>query len=842
MDNNNSKIFTFLLTIFYILGLVAVFYNYQLVLAFFVLAVIVFLILFYNLGFRKALFLYLIFFLGFIRAKTTIIDHIEQININNSVVVAKVVSSKNVSNDKVKFYVKPLETRVYNNKLNDIDSKILVSIPYDKNIEKSVKIGSIIEVQGKLRTPFSSSNPYEFDYKKYLLNNDCKYILYGNNYKVIREVDKKTDKWLFVLSKFESKRNRIIETHAKNIKSPKLEILGGIVFGNETINPTEEIKESFRNSGLIHLLAASGLNVALIFGIWWWIANLLKLPYHLSILTGALFVVFYTFMTGFPPSILRASLMLLFVLFGKLIDRKADSVALIFFVAFLILLACPKMLFDIGFQLSFAVTFGLISSVDIIVSKFSSLDKKFSEKYKNLSRMQKYFVFLLSPKALVSIAAVPLVAQIWVIPLQTHYFNTFTPFSLFANILVVPFIGILSFLGFVSSIIALCPFISAKLVFLFDSIANPLLAILIKISLMFSSFKTSLITVAGFNLFQIFSFWGLALLFIYNLEKNFKNKKIFIAFCLLFLVFLLSFARINHLQRNLEIIMFDAGNADSFLIKTPKNRYILIDTGRKVYNSYSQAQTIINRYLINKRINSLYGLIVTHFDIDHAGGTIDILKQIKHTQCVYLQKEGDSSKVSKEIVDYLKENKINYETIEESKTIYKEKDLEVKVFKPDIKNLKNIDQKENETSIITLVAYKGKNILFMGDSGVLGFEKIEPLLPSRIDIIKIGHHGAKNTINKKMIDRLNPKYALISTGFNNFSHPHYSTISLLNKENIKILSTKDYGFIKIVINKKTKFYHFDSETKKITPVLFDKNPELPFNKQKFTQDLINKHL
>ena len=79
MDNNNSKIFTFLLTIFYILGLVAVFYNYQLVLAFFVLAVIVFLILFYNLGFRKALFLYLIFFLGFIRAKTTIIDHIEQI-------------------------------------------------------------------------------------------------------------------------------------------------------------------------------------------------------------------------------------------------------------------------------------------------------------------------------------------------------------------------------------------------------------------------------------------------------------------------------------------------------------------------------------------------------------------------------------------------------------------------------------------------------------------------------------------------------------------------------------------------------------------------------------------
>ena len=108
------------------------------------------------------------------------------------------------------------------------------------------------------------------------------------------------------------------------------------VFGNETINPDEKIKEDFKNSGLLHLLAASGLNVALIFGIWWWIAMLFRIPYNFSIFLGAVFVILYTFMTGFPPSILRASCMLLFVLFGKLIDRNVNPVALVFFVGFLI--------------------------------------------------------------------------------------------------------------------------------------------------------------------------------------------------------------------------------------------------------------------------------------------------------------------------------------------------------------------------------------------------------------------------------------------------------------------------------------------------------------------------
>ncbi len=825
------------------------FFKCEILFSFLTLVILIFLTFFSNLEKRKIIILYLVFFFGVFRALSVSnsSDFIDEINTNEAFVKGRVISSKNITtrNNRIKFYVEPSEIRVYGRKFDNLDFKILVNFDIRNDIEKKVAIGDIVELEGKMRTPSSSTNPYQFDYKKYLLNNDCKFILYNNDpdYKKIREAKlskNPVESWYFILRKFEITREKILSTHSKNIKSPKLEILGGIVFGNETVNPDEEIKENFRGSGLLHLLAASGLNVALIFGIWWWIANLIKFPYNLSIFLGALFVIFYTFMTGFPPSILRASLMLLFVLFGKLIDRKADSIALVFFVAFLILCFCPKMLFDIGFQLSFAVTFGLVSCTPILVSKFEKIDKKFREKYKKLSGFKKHILFLFSPLNLASLAAVPFVAQLWVIPLQMHYFNNLAPYSLFANIAVVPFIGVLSFIGFVSSIVALVPFLSEPVVYFFDLIASPLLSLLIGISRFFASFKTSLISTSGLNLIQIFSFWILISLFFLNLKNDFKNKKHVLIFAIFAIFLLLSFVKFDYFKHELEIVMFDVGNADSFLVKTPKNKYFLIDTGKITFKGSTGAQMIINPYFRNKRIKKLDAMIITHFDSDHAGGAVDILKNIKVNR-VYIQKEQAKSKTSSEILSYLKENKINYQIAKNADTIYAEPDLTLKVFKAQIPSSVNSDKIDNETSIITLLTYKNRNILFMADAGIDGFKGVAQHLPSKIDILKLGHHGAKRTIDEAMLESLKPDYILISTGINKFNHPNPHTVRLINEKNIKTISTKDYGFVKINIGPndgKIDFYYFDKNDKKIKPVLFDKNIEILFSETKFFEDFI----
>ena len=812
MENlSKTKNFAIFISIFYIFGILSAFYHIEIPVGFIAFILLLVLIFVFNFGFKKSILLYLIFFSGVIRVNmTTKFDcTLDNLNTSDAKVYGQVVSSKDVSlrNKRVKFYLRAEKVNVFNKEIDGLNTKMLVNTDIKDDIDKKIKIGDYIELEGKLRTPKPSSNPYQFDYQNYLLRNGVKNILYADpsSFKKLKEaqfVKNKKESWYWLLAKFETTRNKILEKHSKNIKSPRLEVLGGIVFGNETINPDEKIKENFKNSGLLHLLAASGLNVALIFGIWWRIATLIRFPYNASILMGALFVMLYTFMTGFPPSILRASIMLLFVLFGKIIDREVNSISLIFFVAFLILFFNPAMFFDVGFELSFVVTFGLVAFCPVVVEKFKKIDEKYVSRYKKENTLKRHFYMLFTPVNLISIVLVPLVAQIFVIPLQMYYFNNFAPFSILANIAVVPFIGILSFVGFVSSFFALIPRLSDFMVKIFDFIANPLLGLLIKISEFFSSFKISLISTMGLNLFQMFGFWGLILLFLYNIKCDFKNKKLLLTFLVCTLIFLLSFINFDKFSSRLEIIMFDVDNADSFLIKTPKNKYIMIDTGRLPYKGLSSAQNILNKYFKNKRISSLELLIITHFDSDHSGGAIDVMDNIKIKE-VIIQKEDTKTKLANDIIKYLKKNKLNYKIASNNEVVYEEQNLTLSTFHADI------DNSDNESSIASLLKYKDKNILFMADIGTVGFSQFEKYIPNNIDILKVGHHGAKGVLNQKMIDKLHPKYALISAGtLGRFVHPHYSTIVLLNENSIKTISTKNYGFVKILPDKNDKEFQF----------------------------------
>ena len=814
-----EKGFTVLFSIFYIFSIVSVFYNKENLFIFLIFIILSCLVLFFNYGIKRVFILFFVFILGILRANYAIKtdNFLNDVYCKNAKIEGQIVSSKQITNSKIRFFLNVKNIKIYNKEYENINSKILVNIDYNENIIDKFSIGDYIYIEGVLNPPKNSTNPYQFDYKNYLLNKNCTNILYskGKTLKVIKEaqfLSNYNDSFYFVLKKFENTRNEIIKKHSENIKSPELEILSGLVFGSEAVSPDDKIKENFKNSGLLHLLAASGLNVALIYGIWWWLASLARLPYNLSIITGAVFVILYTFMTGFPPSILRASIMLLFVLFGKLIDRKTSTIALIFFVGFLILLFRPKMIFDIGFQLSFMVTLGLVVCCSVIIEKFKNIDEKYKEKFKNSSRFKKYVFFLFSPEKLVSIVSVPLIAQLWVIPLQLHYFNNIAPLSVFANIAVVPFIGILSFIGFIGSIFSLVPKISSFIVFVFDMIAKPFLTLLVKISEFFASFKYSLITTSGFNLFQIFSFWGLILILTFYIQKNF-SKKYLIYFLSLLVIFLMSFIKIDNFKQNLEIMMFDVQNADCFLIKTPNKKYIMIDSAKSGIRGFDDAKNIINPYLRNERIRKIDYLIITHFDSDHSGGVISLLKNFRVNNII-IQNENKTTKTSKEILSYLKENKLNYKIINNNETILKEDNLEIKTFLPSLSN------ENNENSIITYLKYKNKNILFMADCGYKGFEKIKKFIPNNIDILKIGHHGAQNSINKQMINYLYPEYSLISSKENDYNHPHYSTVNLLNEINSKIIQTKNHGFVKLIINDDFKIYHFNSVNKKLEKITF----------------------
>lgn len=810
--NVNSMLF---ISSAYILGLISFLSELEIVFAACMFVILSILVIKEKFTAVFCIALYFLFMSGILNAHLQIKDGDALSRIafaNDAVIEGRVISIPRFSldNTRLRFSVAVDKVTANSKVHNDAFSKTLVTLNDDAGGFEDIRVGDYVRIKGNLRKPFPARNPSQFDYGRYLKFQNIFTTFYAKpNVETLSLPSFKKQPWWAILRSLDVKRDEILLKHAKNIKSPRLEVIGGIVFGDGAVNTPDEVKEDFIRSGLLHLLAASGLNVGLIFGLWWFAATKFGLPYRISIISGMFCVILYTFMTGFPPSILRASIMILIVLIGKLWHKEANTLALVFFVALLMLLIEPKMIVNVGFQLSFLVTIGLLTCVEPIGEKFESWDSNFKVKHKEKHPLFRRLLDYVSPKYLAMALAVPVVAQIWVAPLQSYYFNTFTPYSIFANIAVTPFIGIMSFLGFLSSVLAPIPF--DFIIGIFDFFINPLAGALLSVSSFFSSLPNAILTVPSPSILTIILYYPLVILLVMLISQSFRNKRSNITFAVILLLFSCSLIRFE--ERNFEILAYDVGNADSFLIKTKQGKYIMIDTAKLPYRGKSQAEYIMLPHIKDKGLRSLELLVITHFDNDHSGGVLDILNTVDVKKIV-IAEEDYSTKNSYSIMKILKDNKKNYSLASNGEVVYEEPDFKLKTFVADVKrkNYRDASRHDNENSVLVLIETDDTKSLFMADAGADAFEKLKDVLPRDIDILKVGHHGAKNALSTSMTEHLRPKYSIISTGYNQYGHPDYSTIKYLEDIDSKILNTNHLGAVKLVKKGKNfEIYHYDKK-------------------------------
>jgi len=684
---------------------------------------------------------------------------------------ARVVTiPSNSIKDRTKFYALIKSAEYDGGAINAENAKILVTINDEPDKISNIKIGDTIKLKGRLKQPAYAQNPSQFDYAKYLRYRKTFSLMYvSDSWEIVKHADDFTGR---LLSAMNDRRERILKIHAQNIKSPMLEILGGIIFGDDAVNPDEETKTSFINSGIFHILAASGMNVTLIFGIWFFIASRLKFNYKLSTVLGMMLILFYTFMTGFGAPVIRAAIMLLLILAGRLIDREADTMSLLFAAAFLMLLFNPLMLFDIGFQLSFIVTFALILTAPLI-------NFKFKNKYVNNA---------------IGACFIPLIAQLYAAPLQMYYFNTFTPYSVFANIAVIPVLSVISFAGFISSMAAaVIPAVSLQVCFIADLILNPFLIYIVKIAGFFANLPDAVLVLKKPALFQILLYYAVITGLICIMRFKIKGRKIKAAFIAVSAAFILSFIPLP--DKNPEILYFSTGNADSFLVKAPDGSRFMIDTAKTGYNgSNTPAKNIMLKYMKDKGINELKALILSHFDSDHAGGTIDVLKEI-NVQKLYITDVYEDTELSENIQKYALENNIKSEIIADTKEIYNKNGFRAVLIKPEGALIKT----ENQKSLAAYFSINGFNFLFTGDGDVNSYASIPDEFKKNITAAKSGHHGAKNTVNKEMAD--NSKLFILSTGHNPYNHPNPETIKTISDNGRDYLRTDRHNAVRAVIKR-----------------------------------------
>jgi len=740
----------------------------------------------------------LIFYLGIFFAvfRVSDTDKLFSLAPQEGYIVGKIVSIPNGDDGKSsKFFMKVSTFENGEKTFDKINSKVLVSLRGDvkPNNSEALKLSDTYRIKGSLRRPFRPSNPSQFDYGKYLKNFDAHTVFYAN----IDDAENLPTTLSFVdkiIQNINELRREIIKTHAITLKSPNLELLGGIVFGDDAVAPPDYIKMSFINSGLLHILAASGMNVAFVYGFWFIIAGLFKIPYKARIVLGIPLILLYALMAGLGASVVRAAIMIIFVLVGKLIDRDSNSISLLAFVAFLMLLVKPSYVNDVGFQLSFVVTFGILLMSPLVIT-FGEGERPLSLKNKVLN-------------SVMGTVCIPIIAQIWVMPIQMFHFNTISLYSVFANILTVPFLAIVSFCGFVGSIIAPLGIVGEGVCKILDTVLNPLLSSIVAISNTFALFPNSLITTIHPNLVQVLLYYSLVILVTMCLIKKIFCKKFIFWFGVLLVFLFVSFIRIGN--NGLEVIFFDVQNADCALLKTPSGRYFMIDTGKAGYaGGKSQAEFIVTKYLKDKGIKKLDFIIVTHFDNDHSGGTVDLMKFGKPDR-VYLNSNSVDSQTSYQIFEYLNANpqiKINY--AKNNEVIYEEPCLRVTNYFADF-DTKDFD---NENSIITLIECYGKTILFTGDAGIMAMTKLKKDLPNGIDVLKVPHHGASGVLNAELVNKFLPKVSLISVGKNVYGHPARETLELL--ENREVLRTDINNAIKLEVSSESLIVkNYDMKKKK----------------------------
>lgn len=332
-------------------------------------------------------------------------------------VTGKVVTEPRLNaSHKIKFWLKALKI----NEREKVSGKLYVSLPLLQGT--GINLGEEIELKGILYTPQAAATPGGFDFKAYLARQGIFTGMQGLEVTSHHNAEPVWGWWKL--------RRRIVRNHLRGLGSPKGQLVSSMVLGRKAVDLPANLRDRFIEVGLAHVLAASGFHVSLLLGLILKLTNRLAAKPRLIIGIGTLTV--YLGLTGIQASVLRACLMGSAVLIALTLETKTKPLGSLLLAATIVLLFNPLLIEDLGFQLSFLATFGLIVTMPELQSRLDWL-----------------------PPTIAALVAVPLAASIWVLPLLCYEFNVLATYSIVVNIICTPLIMAVSLGGMISAIAGL---------------------------------------------------------------------------------------------------------------------------------------------------------------------------------------------------------------------------------------------------------------------------------------------------------------------------------------------------------------------------------------------------
>ncbi len=285
--------------------------------------------------------------------------------------------------------------------------------------------------------------------------------------------------------------------------------------------------------------------------------------------------------------------------------------------------------------------------------------------------------------------------------------------------------------------------------------------------------------------------------------KEKYEKRIFIILILI----ILTFSIFQFIPKDLKIYFVDVGQGDCTFIVTPKNKTILIDGGGSTGSDFDVGESTLLPYILDRGYKKIDLMVISHFDQDHIGGLLTILRELKVNR-VCISKQEENSENYQEFLEIVKEKSIPVSIVKVGDKIKIEKNLYFDILWPQEEQI--LENRINNNAIVMKLNYNGFSCLFTGDIEKVAEDRMVSLYKNKSvlesDILKVAHHGSKTSTTENFLELVNPKNCLIGVGENNlFGHPSSEVIERLEKSNVKVYRTDINGEIIIIVNNKGRY-------------------------------------
>ncbi|WP_435924784.1 ComEC/Rec2 family competence protein [Paenibacillus sp. DYY-L-2] len=701
----------------------------------------------------------------------------------------------------------------------------------------SWKRGQSVALNGTLQRPGHARNFGAFDYRQYLRYQRIHWLLKVQGISGVSGLTVSHYTPAALLGKIDGLREGLGARVEALFPGWQAGYMKGLIIGlADELEP--EKYAQFTNLGLTHILAISGSHVAINVGLLFGLLRLCRVTRETSLLVVMAFVPAYVLLTGFSPSVLRSGIMTLLGLYLLRRGLLKDGLNVLSAAAMLMLLWDPYYLLNVSFQLSFAVTAGLI----IYVPKLTS-----------------YLDWL--PRRIRGAVAITVAAQLVSFPLTIYYFNQFSLLSLAANMAIVPLVSLVSLPAGTAALLASGLWLPlgkwmAYPVRLVNSLTFWATEWLNDRSGVMTFWKSPpLLWIAAFYILLYALLTALAprspqdrfmdtpslgpddtvpLTPIPHAKKQDVGRQgktwtramPGIGLTMVFAALILYGYFPANEKGLLHVQFIDVGQGDCTLITTPEGINILVDGGgtvnfRKPTDAWRErkepfevgAKTVVP--ILKKRgVHRLDAIVLTHGDQDHIGGLQAVVEQFPVKSLILNGSLTESATMTK-LMNTALAKKIPIYAAYEGMKLKADAETALDFWSPempaDSSEIAYVKD-QNHQSLAFRLAVDGASFLFTGDMDASAEKKVlerldgeagqEKLGPGGVDVLKVAHHGSKTSTSESWVRRINPAFSVISVGASNlYGHPDPGVVQRLAENGSGIYRTDEHGEIQMKVDK-----------------------------------------